>query len=116
MIDVKNIIRSLRTNPKIPSPVLFDNIKRSFLLLGRMLKSSHTQGTFTYSTIIKMMSSRRRATKEETLEWLEMLVRENVLKRNKKMERNAGRTFYYELTENAFYIQKDMVFGSLILN
>ncbi|KAI5192086.1 hypothetical protein NECID01_1795 [Nematocida sp. AWRm77] len=117
MIDIKSVIFQIKATKIEGTPVLFENTKRSFLLLGRMLKNLQTRKKFTYSTVIKMMSSRCRATKEETMRWLDMLVAENILlKASTPPDATNKAAVYYMFTGTALSLKKEVFLSSLIIN
>lgn len=117
MIDIKRVIYQINTTKTTGAPVLFENTKRSFLLLGRMLRNLQTQKKFTYSTVVKMMSSRRRASKEEMVQWLDMLVAENILLQVTTPDSASHRpTSYYMFTSLAYSLRQAGLFEGLMID
>ncbi|KAI5180012.1 hypothetical protein NEOKW01_0341 [Nematocida sp. AWRm80] len=114
MINLKELIIQIRT-PKVNyCPVLFENPKRSFFLLERMLKNAQENEFFTYSTVIKMMSSKRRATKREVLDWLDMLVSQNVLLRLDSCL-TGKQKIYYTFTPQAISIPRGILTTVMVI-
>ncbi|OAG31410.1 hypothetical protein NEDG_01937 [Nematocida displodere] len=113
MIDIKTLLIQIQTCYTTAPPVLFKNPKRSFLLLERMLRlhSYHKKG-FTYSAVIKMMSSRKRASKEEIQHWLTMLVRLNVLLCTEQTSKRKT-ILYFTFTPQALSTRNEVLIASL---